>query len=150
MRTQEDYDYLHQIIPNLYLGGIQAGWNPFILEAYNIQAVLQILPTEPPSTVEHIDRLVVPIEDDSGENIKYIFNQSFYWIESQLNANRKVLVHCFAGVSRSATIVIAYLMRKFSWEYEKALEYVQEKRKCIDPNIGFLQQLQQYEIELFS
>lgn len=143
-----DFEYLHEIIPNLYLGGIQAGWNPIILKKYHIDSVLQVLPDEPPPTVDHIDRLIIPICDESNEDIKHFFNQTFYWIDSHIINQRKVLVHCFAGISRSATIVIAYLMRKFSWEYEKTLEFVQSKRKIIDPNIGFLQQLQSYELDI--
>lgn len=52
-----------------------------------------------------------------------------------------VLVHCFAGVSRSATIVIAYLMQEFGMGYTEATQYVRKQRYFINPNEGFKKQL---------
>jgi protein-tyrosine phosphatase len=54
-------------------------------------------------------------------------------------------VHCWAGVSRSATIVIAYLMRKNKWPLETAMDYVKQKRNFINPNHGFLAKLKDFE-----
>jgi len=61
-----------------------------------------------------------------------------------------VLVHCFAGISRSSTIVVAYLMIKNKWSCHKALKYVQSKRSVCKPNPGFLQQLVEFEKRLSS
>jgi len=52
-----------------------------------------------------------------------------------------VLVHCKYGISRSATMLIAYLMRRYHWQRDKALEYVKAKRGSVRPNRGFLEQL---------
>lgn len=52
-----------------------------------------------------------------------------------------MLVHCAAGVSRSASFVIAYLMKKRDMLYPDALRYVKERRKVISPNSGFKKQL---------
>lgn len=54
------------------------------------------------------------------------------------------MVHCHAGVSRSATIVCAYLMYKNNWSHEQALNYIREKRYRAKPNVSFLQQLEEY------
>jgi dual specificity phosphatase 12 len=56
-----------------------------------------------------------------------------------------VLVHCFRGRSRSATVVIAYLMYKHHYKLEKAFFKVKSKRDCINPHIGFLAQLKLFE-----
>jgi protein-tyrosine phosphatase len=61
----------------------------------------------------------------------------------------KVLVHCHAGVSRSSTIVISYLMRKYiNFSLNDALKFVKSKRPIIKPNKGFMKQLQKYEDKL--
>jgi protein-tyrosine phosphatase len=45
-----------------------------------------------------------------------------------------VLVHCYAGVSRSASVCIAYLMKKFNWSLEKSLWFIKSKRRFVNPN----------------
>jgi len=57
-----------------------------------------------------------------------------------------VLVHCAAGKSRSASLVIAYLMREFKWKYEEAFNYVKSKRSIVQPNPGFVKLLKNCEI----
>ena len=53
-------------------------------------------------------------------------------------------MHCYAGVSRSSTIVISFLMKKLNWSFKKALDYVRKKRWVINPNPGFVRQLKSF------
>lgn len=85
----------------------------------------------------HFDTL----EDSPQEDIKKYFNLAIKFIES----SKKVYVHCWAGVSRSASVVIAYFMWKNKLSFEKAKEFVSSKREYICPNDGFVSQLIQYE-----
>jgi len=62
----------------------------------------------------------------------------------------RVLVHCFAGMSRSATIVIAYLLATTPMTTEEATEFVRSKRSVIRPNYGFTNQLKEYERRYFA
>jgi len=62
----------------------------------------------------------------------------------------KVLVHCEAGISRSATICIAYLMCYKRWTLEFAYDFVKSRRNLIAPNLNFMQQLHQFETQLFG
>lgn len=61
---------------------------------------------------------------------------------------KAVLVHCMAGVSRSPTLVAAWLMHNRRWPAATALAYLKERRACVDPNPGFRQQLLAWEAEL--
>jgi protein-tyrosine phosphatase len=54
----------------------------------------------------------------------------------------------YAGVSRSASLVIAFVMKENSWRFEEAHKFVKSKRSCVFPNIGFLRSLKQYELKL--
>lgn len=56
-----------------------------------------------------------------------------------------MLVHCKMGVSRSASVVIAYAMKAYNWDFKEAFEYVKQKRSCIKPNSSFISQLETYQ-----
>lgn len=62
----------------------------------------------------------------------------------------RVLVHCRAGVSRSVTICLAYLMFTAKIRLEAAFEHVRSKRSMISPSLNFMRQLEQFEKELDS
>lgn len=49
------------------------------------------------------------------------------------------------GKSRSASVVIAYVMKAYNWSLAKSLEFVKKKRNCINPNDGFMKQLTVYQ-----
>jgi len=55
-----------------------------------------------------------------------------------------VLVHCHAGVSRSVSIVIAYLIRTQNWNPYQAFEYVRQQRDRAKPNVSFWNQINHY------
>ncbi|XP_062274276.1 LOW QUALITY PROTEIN: serine/threonine/tyrosine-interacting protein [Scomber scombrus] len=89
--------------------------------------------------------LVLDIADNPVENIIRFFPSTKEFIDSCLTTGGKVLVHGNAGISRSAALVIAYLMETFGMKYRDAFSHVQERRFCINPNVGFVLQLQEYE-----
>jgi protein-tyrosine phosphatase len=62
-------------------------------------------------------------------------------IDTYISCGKQVLVNCFAGVSRSATIVVAYFMYKNKWGVQDAISFVRSKRWWINPNYGFICQL---------
>eukprot|EP00771_Trimastix_marina_P001200 gnl/Trimastix_PCT/2254.p1 GENE.gnl/Trimastix_PCT/2254~~gnl/Trimastix_PCT/2254.p1 ORF type:complete len:324 (+),score=22.77 gnl/Trimastix_PCT/2254:77-1048(+) len=63
--------------------------------------------------------------------------------------HRGILVHCAAGVSRSATLVLAYIMQRERIPFKQALLRVKTKRSCVAPNFGFVAQLMDLEARLF-
>uniref|UniRef100_A0A670HPN6 Serine/threonine/tyrosine interacting protein n=1 Tax=Podarcis muralis TaxID=64176 RepID=A0A670HPN6_PODMU len=89
--------------------------------------------------------LVLDIADHPIENIIRFFPTTKAFIDGSLQTGGKVLVHGNAGISRSAALVIAYIMETFGVKYRDAFTYVQERRFCINPNAGFVHQLQEYE-----
>ncbi len=81
------------------------------------------------------------IDDHPNEDLKKYFRESLMFMDS----SKKVYVHCWAGVSRSASIVIAYIMWKNKYNYEEAYSFVKERREWINPNEGFISQLKEFE-----
>ena len=65
--------------------------------------------------------------------------------EHARKAKGSILIHCMAGISRSVTLTIAYLMRYFQMPMQTAYQYVKEKRPAISPNLNFMGQLVEFE-----
>lgn len=60
----------------------------------------------------------------------------------------RVLVHCHAGVSRSATVSMAYIMKSLNYDLRSAYDFVKSKRSCVSPNLHFMGQLLEFEKRL--
>ena len=84
--------------------------------------------------------------DDDKCNISLYFDEIGTIIENE----RTVLVNCVAGISRSATIVIAYIMKYYKINLKNTFIGVRNERKIICPNKKFMEYLLQYELELFG
>lgn len=70
--------------------------------------------------------------------------------EEAYQSGQGVLVHCQAGVSRSATVVIAYLMKHTLMTMTDAYKYVRSRRPVVSPNLNFMGQLLEFERDLNS
>ncbi|XP_028055604.1 dual specificity protein phosphatase 12-like [Camellia sinensis] len=89
-------------------------------------------------------RMAVPLRDMEGENLLDYLDVCLDFIEESRKEG-SVLVHCFAGVSRSAAIITAYLMRTEQLSQKDALESLQQSCEFVCPNDGFLEQLNMFE-----
>mmetsp|Transcript_35927 Transcript_35927/g.49864 ORF Transcript_35927/g.49864 Transcript_35927/m.49864 type:complete len:240 (-) Transcript_35927:234-953(-) len=93
----------------------------------------------------------IQVLDQSEANLKEHFGTCISFINKALRLGRgKVLVHCYAGKSRSASIVLAWLMQCRGVTLDQALALAQSKRPVIQPNLGFMCQLREFEDELAS
>lgn len=90
----------------------------------------------------------VPVSDDGGEDLFATLDTCIDFIDDAGKKGERVLVHCVQGISRSASVVIAYLMRNHGWSLQAALKHVREARPIIRPHKGFLHQLLRYEQHL--
>lgn len=72
------------------------------------------------------------------------------FIHNAIMANQRVLVHCAAGISRSVTAVIGYLMMKWELPLKNALKICKYLRPIAWPNAGFLDMLMDLEHELYG
>ena len=137
------YD-IHEIIPNLYLGSIESANNIQKLKELNIKKVLSIMNFDAPlyKPEDNINHKIISIADMTTENIIKYFGECLNFIKGE--EKEKILVHCMAGASRSATVVIAYLMWKEKKSVHDELNFVNSKRS-IFPNPGFLSQLKTFE-----
>lgn len=91
------------------------------------------------------DYFNVRVYDDEKTDLLKHWDNTFKYIQRAKLEGSKVLVHCKMGISRSASVVIAYAMKQYNWEFSQAIQHVKEKRSCIKPNKNFLAQLETYQ-----
>merc|ERR1711892_764998 len=89
------------------------------------------------------------LRDRPGESICEKFRESGMWMRSCLLSGGKVMVNCWQGASRSATIVLAFLLQHHKMPLVDSIKMVKRKRD-IRPNNGFLKQLVPLEIQLIQ
>ena len=85
------------------------------------------------------------IDDEAREPINVHFQKISTIIHNALTNKKCVLVHCSAGISRSATLVAAYLIIERQMTAEEAIKFIQARREYINPNDGFRIQLRELE-----
>lgn len=135
------------IKPNLYLGSSICR-NKTVISMLKITHIISFSDFSPRQIdLENIKIQHWKISDSLTENLLAVFSPAVAWISQAIEIDKGiVLVHCDQGVSRSASIIIAYLMSSDSnfSTLNATLNYVKSKRSVIQPNISFLQQLEQY------
>ena len=108
------------------------------MDELKVAAVVRVgkeLKSNFPNDFEYLE---IGIWDESDVDIRQYFSAAFAFIDKIIqDEGKRVLVHCAMGVSRSATIVIAYLMHKERISLMDAFRKVKDRRPCIEPNRGF-------------
>ncbi|XP_021390781.1 dual specificity protein phosphatase 16 [Lonchura striata] len=138
-----------RILPHLYLGCQRDVLNKELMQQNDIGYVLNASNTCPkPDFIPESHFLRVPVNDSFCEKILPWLDKSVDFIEKAKASNGRVLVHCLAGISRSATIAIAYIMKRMDMSLDEAYRFVKEKRPTISPNFNFLGQLLDFEKKL--
>jgi protein-tyrosine phosphatase len=137
-----------EIIPHLFLGSIGSASNLKQLQNFKITHILCCATGIKNFFPDKFKYYNLNLLDSEKENIKKFFDESFDFIDKAIKIGGNVLVHCHAGISRSSTIIISYIMKSQKVKLEKALEIIKSKREKASPNQGFLDQLKEYEKEL--
>lgn len=117
------------------------------LRENGIKAVITVMGEAELKLPADIKHFRILIADDPSENIKCFFDSASKFIQTEIKQHN-VLVHCKAGVSRSATIVASYLMNAMKLSASEAVSLLKEKRRIVYPNKGFMKQLRAYDREL--
>ena len=143
----------HQIAERLYLGSAAAARSD--REALRALGITAIVNCTRSYQIEHAHKgddsiayMRVDVEDQASVDLLPYFRGATGFIGAQLAAGGAVLVHCQAGVSRSASVVISFLMRATGATRDSAYAMVKARRTLADPNLGFWAQLLDWERRL--
>ncbi|KAM9393826.1 dual specificity protein phosphatase 2 [Pholidichthys leucotaenia] len=143
-----DQDGPVELLPFLFLGSAVHSSRRETLTAAGITAVLNVSSTCPNSYEGDFQYLRLNVEDNLATDIKAFFATAIAFIDSVKESGGRVLVHCHAGISRSATICLAYLMHTRRVRLDEAFDFVKQRRHVISPNLAFMGQLLQFETDV--
>ncbi|XP_061691661.1 dual specificity protein phosphatase 1 [Syngnathoides biaculeatus] len=139
-----------EILPFLYLGSAYHASRKDMLDMLGITALINVSANCPNHFEDSFLYKSIPVEDNHKADISSWFNEAIEFIDSVRNNGGRVFVHCQAGISRSATICLAYLMRTNRVKLDEAFEFVKQRRSIISPNFSFMGQLLQFESQVLA
>uniref|UniRef100_A0ABI7ZU32 Dual specificity phosphatase 22 n=1 Tax=Felis catus TaxID=9685 RepID=A0ABI7ZU32_FELCA len=135
---------MNKILPGLYIGNFKDARDAEQLSKNKVTHILSVHDSARPM-LEGVKYLCIPAADSPSQNLTRHFKESIKFIHECRLRGEGCLVHCLAGVSRSVTLVIAYIMTVTDFGWEDALHTVRAGRSCANPNLGFQRQLQEFE-----
>ena len=147
------------------LGNLASSKNKEFLIRKNVKYILN-LTNEPDEETDGIEIKRISLEDDEDQELLPHLDIAFEFIDkaakgwsSQSTSQKKdrdetgratILVHSYFGMSRSSSIILAYLMKEKGWNLNEAYLYLKKKHSSVNPNDNFAVQLIRYEQELFD
>lgn len=134
---------MSRITPFLYLGDAKNAADINFLKSKKVILIVNCakeLPNYFPNQFQYVRLNWDDYPEQDISNIEYATEDIIKYIKSK----HVVFVHCAAGVSRSAIVVIATIMKLHNWDFNKSKNYVKQLRNVINPNSGFVAQLQDF------
>jgi protein-tyrosine phosphatase len=134
-----------KITENIFLGNVLSAVDSNFIISNNIKVILSLSSSNINVHPNILSYHHYYIKDDPEQDIITILNECTAIIENAVKKGYKILVHCEQGVSRSASVVIAYLIKYMNMNFLEAYNFVKRGRIIIRPNSGFVMQLRLFE-----
>lgn len=136
----------NHIIDHIYLGSGIHAMNSDILEQFDIKSILNVTEELPQYfDDEDYDYRQLSVRDTRDAFLMNHYEEAFTFFEECEAKDKKVLVHCYMGSSRSASTIIYYMIRKYNYSFDDAFQYLKERRPHVNLNTNFESELRQYE-----
>ncbi|XP_072298008.1 dual specificity phosphatase 28 [Eucyclogobius newberryi] len=135
---------LCKVTPSLFISNARSACNTELIQKEAVTQCINVTRQQPfPSAT--VIKIQVAVFDDPNEDLYMHFDSCALAIEAEARRGGKTLVYCKNGRSRSATVCVAYLLKYQQLTLEGALQKIKAARHMIEPNPGFILQLQKYE-----
>ena len=138
-------------MPGIFLGSYADAENIPLLRKLHIGAILNAADFDGDTrhlyTAEmpHVMYGGLPIPDSSTYPIERHFHRTNEFIHTARRRGLNILIHCQAGISRSATLLLAYLLAASGCSLRQGLFILRRVRPQVQPNPGFMKALERYE-----
>jgi len=133
------------VTKGIYIGSYRAERNREACQREGITHILQVAYGLEPSHPNCFKYLSVDVCDAPSEDLVAHFPECFAFINEALEQNGNVLVHCAAGISRSASVIIGFNMQRNNITYNAAFKQLYSVHPWVMPNSGFKKQLREFE-----
>lgn len=137
-----------RVTSSLYVCGAHA--LPGAVKALHPGLIVSAAPELPPPPEDYVPRQLVPLLDTPNSDMHPYMESVSDLINEVISNGEVVLVHCVAGISRSVTLCLAYLVKWQKMTLRDAYHHLKQRRPQIRPNTGFFKQLIKYEERLFG
>ncbi|KAI8387294.1 protein-tyrosine phosphatase-like protein [Blakeslea trispora] len=134
-----------EVCPHIWLGGYKALESQHFLEKNHITHILTLGHFKQSYPPDQFCQKIVRITDNPEADIIHYFPEAIQFIQDAIDKDESILVHCLAGVSRSPTIVAAYLMATQKLRWKEAIAVIKRTRPFVNPNPGFIAQLKLFQ-----
>lgn len=140
-----------EILPWLFLGSKYDAQDDVFLQTRNIRFVLNVSRKEnlyhsaKPNYLNDIEFKFIYTRDSVEDSIIEKLCEAFEFIEKAKSRQQNILIHCSHGVSRSVSIVAAYLIKEYKYSLDLVMDIIKAKRPIASPNLGFIAQLQLFQ-----
>ena len=138
-----------EIVYGLYLGNINSVYDKVQLKKLGITHIISVIDGFIPPYPDDFNYLVINALDSENTDLSSNFEDTNAFISNAFDNNENILIHCQAGRSRSASIVISYLIKVFGISVHTCIDIIKSKRKIIEPNKSFVKQLELYYNNLY-
>jgi len=138
---------MSEIVDNLFLGDIDDVQSLNFIADHNIQLIINAAEEVHVPDYANVSKLInLNWKDSLKQHIPLLtLDELIETINEYLHEGKGVLVNCYAGISRSTTIIIAFVMKMFKMKFKDAYWYVIERRVDVMPNDNFIRILKRYE-----
>ena len=141
-KSQLPSNFIDKITDKIYLGEIEGAKEYDYFSKEGITHVLSIINFDVDlSDNPKITHKLLKLDDENNANLLKYFKECIEFMDN----SEKVFVHCLAGMSRSPSLVIAYLMWKVKCGFYDSYFFVKSRRPFISPNPGFERQLKIFD-----
>uniref|UniRef100_A0A0A1XAU0 Dual specificity protein phosphatase 15 n=1 Tax=Zeugodacus cucurbitae TaxID=28588 RepID=A0A0A1XAU0_ZEUCU len=137
--------HMNLVLPGLYVGNYRDSKDQQQLDKHQITHIIAIHDS-PRRLLPDKHYLCVMAADTPDQNLSQYFSVCNDFIHAARLREGNVLIHCLAGMSRSVTVAVAYIMTATNLSWKEALKVVRAGRAVANPNIGFQTQLQEFEM----
>ena len=138
----KDATPIDHIIDNIYLGDFRTADNIDMLRQYNITHIINCAFNLPNKYPEQITYKRLELRDEPDQPIIERLEEAYQFIKE--NKDKNIFVHCVFGKSRSASVVIFYVMKEKKMNFQEAKNFVKNIRNIVEPNSGFESELNRY------